>query len=98
MPPPPPPKWKRSASEWERDRIELAELDYGKHALRYKEVPPYFETTPGISDQFSIIVSFLHIFNNGRRGFETIEGADVKIYHFSRNLVSVKSRNCKIIM
>lgn len=46
--PPPPPKWKRSASEWERDRIELAELDYGKHALRYKEVPPYFETTPGI--------------------------------------------------
>ncbi|KAJ7321773.1 Sperm-associated antigen 17 [Desmophyllum pertusum] len=47
VPPPPPPKWKRSAAEWERDRIELAELDYGKHALRYKEVPPYFETTPG---------------------------------------------------
>ncbi|PFX34574.1 Sperm-associated antigen 17 [Stylophora pistillata] len=47
VPPPPPPKWKRSVSEWERDRIELAELDYGKHALRYKEVPPYFETTSG---------------------------------------------------
>ncbi|XP_078373230.1 sperm-associated antigen 17-like isoform X2 [Oculina patagonica] len=47
VPQPPPPKWKRSSSEWERDRIELAELDYGKHALRYKEVPPYFETTPG---------------------------------------------------
>lgn len=46
--PPPTPKWKRSASEWERDRIELAELEYGKHALRYKEVPRYFETTPGI--------------------------------------------------
>ena len=48
VPPPPRPEWKRSASEWERDRIELAELDYGKHALRYKEVPPYFETTQGI--------------------------------------------------
>jgi len=47
VPRPPPPKWKRSASEWERDRIELAELEYGKHALRYKEVPPYFETTQG---------------------------------------------------
>lgn len=47
--PPPPPKWKRSASEWERDRIDLAELEYGKHALRYKEVPPYFETTSGIT-------------------------------------------------
>lgn len=49
-PRPPPPKWKRSAFEWERDRIELAELDYGKHALRYKEVPLYFETTQGICD------------------------------------------------
>ncbi|XP_068698646.1 sperm-associated antigen 17-like [Montipora foliosa] len=47
VPPPPPPKWKRSAFEWERDRIELAELEYGKHALRYKEVPPYFETSQG---------------------------------------------------
>ena len=49
-PRPPPPKWKRSEFEWERDRIELAELDYGKHALRYKDVPPYFETTQGICD------------------------------------------------
>ncbi|KAK2570951.1 Sperm-associated antigen 17 [Acropora cervicornis] len=47
VPQPPPPKWKRSPSEWERDRIELAELNYGKHALRYKEVPPYFETSQG---------------------------------------------------
>ena len=56
-PRPPPPKWKRSAFEWERDRIELAELDYGKHALRYKEVPPYFETTQGICDHLSVISS-----------------------------------------
>ena len=47
-PPPPPPVWKRSPAEWERDRIELAKLDYGKHALRYQEVPPYFETAQGL--------------------------------------------------
>ena len=43
----PVPGWKRPAEEWERDRIELAKLDYGKHALRYQEVPPYFETAQG---------------------------------------------------
>ena len=47
VPPPPPPKWKRPAHEWEHDRIELAELQYGQHALRYREVPPYFETAQG---------------------------------------------------
>ena len=31
-----------------RDKIELAELDYGKHALRNKEVPTYFETAKGM--------------------------------------------------
>jgi len=46
-PVPPPPRWKRSKSEWERDKIELAELEYGKQALRNKEVPPYFDTSNG---------------------------------------------------
>ncbi|XP_028409597.1 sperm-associated antigen 17-like isoform X2 [Dendronephthya gigantea] len=47
QPPPPSPVWKRPPAEWERDRIELAKLNYGKHALRYQEVPPYFETAQG---------------------------------------------------
>lgn len=53
QPPPPAPVWKRSPAEWERDRIELAKLDYGKHALRYQEVPPYFETAQGLSSNTS---------------------------------------------
>ncbi|XP_031553104.1 sperm-associated antigen 17-like isoform X2 [Actinia tenebrosa] len=47
VPRPPPPRWKRSRSEWERDKIELAELEYGKNALKNHEVPPYFETARG---------------------------------------------------
>lgn len=47
-PPAPAPVWKRSPAEWERDRIELAKLDYGKHSLRHQEVPPYFETARGL--------------------------------------------------
>ncbi|XP_046847401.1 sperm-associated antigen 17-like [Xenia sp. Carnegie-2017] len=43
----PAPAWKRTAEEWERDRIDLAKLEYGKHALRHREVPPYFETAKG---------------------------------------------------
>ncbi|XP_046847429.1 sperm-associated antigen 17-like [Xenia sp. Carnegie-2017] len=46
-PAPPAPAWKRTAEEWERDRIDLAKLEYGKHALRHREVPPYFETAKG---------------------------------------------------
>ena len=46
-PAPSSPVWKRPPGEWERDRIELAKLAYGKHALRHHEVPPYFETSQG---------------------------------------------------
>lgn len=43
----PPLLWKRSKEDWERDKIELAELEYGKNALRHKDVPPYFDTSDG---------------------------------------------------
>lgn len=56
QPPPPAPEWKRSPTEWERDRIELAKLDYGKHALRYQEVPPYFETAQGLFTRINFFV------------------------------------------
>ena len=47
VPPPPAPTWKRPVFEWERDRVELAELEYGKYSLKHHEVPAYFETTQG---------------------------------------------------
>jgi hypothetical protein len=59
QPPPPPPVWKRSPAEWERDRIELAKLDYGKQALRYQEVPPYFETAQGLLSRKDVFVGWL---------------------------------------
>ena len=62
----PPPAWKRPPEEWERDRIELAKLDYGKHALRYQEVPPYFETSQGMKRRnilylLNAVVYFQHL-------------------------------------
>ena len=58
VPPPPPPKWKRPASEWEHDRVELAELDYGKHSLRHHSVPAYFESKQGATRSFSYYSPF----------------------------------------
>ena len=50
-PAPPPPvqhaQPKRSASEWERDKIELAELKHAKFVIRTQEFPPYFDTEEG---------------------------------------------------
>ena len=60
QPPLPAPVWKRSPAEWERDRIELAKLDYGKHALRHQEVPPYFETAQGLLPMTSFLTCIIH--------------------------------------
>ena len=50
MPPPPPverAKPQRPEKEWEKDKIEIAELKYAKEALRSGKVPPYFDTEEG---------------------------------------------------
>ena len=49
LPSPPPVKAlpKRSKSEWERDKIEMAELKYAQSDLRTRTVPPYFDTEEG---------------------------------------------------
>ena len=38
----------RAASEWEKDKIELAEFKHAKKLLRSREFPPYFDTEEGI--------------------------------------------------
>ena len=38
---------KRPSNEWERDRIELAEMEYAKELIRSKNFPPYFDTQEG---------------------------------------------------
>ncbi|XP_065057686.1 sperm-associated antigen 17-like isoform X2 [Rhopilema esculentum] len=50
VPPPPPAeraKPQRLEKEWEKDKIEIAELKYAKEALRSGKVPPYFDTEEG---------------------------------------------------
>ena len=46
--PPPKAQPERSSTEWERDRIELAELKHAKSVIRKKEFPPYFDTEEGM--------------------------------------------------
>ena len=51
MPPPPEPtpyaQPKRSPVEWEKDKIELAELNHAKAVIRNKDFPKYFDTEEG---------------------------------------------------
>ena len=50
VPPSPPPQKampQRSLREWEKDKIDIAELKYAKEYLRSGLVPPYFDTLEG---------------------------------------------------
>lgn len=51
-PPSPPPvsraQPKRPINEWEKDKIELAELKHAKSVLRSRKFPSYFDTEQGL--------------------------------------------------
>merc|ERR1719402_697336 len=38
---------RRPLAEWEKDKIELAELKYAKDMIKNKNFPPYFDTQEG---------------------------------------------------
>ena len=88
-PAPPAPAWKRTAEEWERDRIDLAKLEYGKHALRHREVPPYFETAKG--------QAFLSALNRGPDMLKLSAELDKQACPVSSSLHTAMSASTEII-